>query len=87
MVGGVAAAAAVRTFPFRVFSFPANLVMPLPEFAEKYLKPIRFIDSYPAQPQMLTRFDTIFAFRELDKLHEMMNERNRTPLILRIASC
>jgi hypothetical protein len=26
MVGGVAAAAAVRTFPFRVFSFPKDIV-------------------------------------------------------------
>jgi hypothetical protein len=28
MVGGVAAAAAVRTFPFRVFSFPSEIVTP-----------------------------------------------------------
>jgi hypothetical protein len=28
MVGGVAAAAAVRTFPFRVFSFPKEVQIP-----------------------------------------------------------
>jgi hypothetical protein len=35
MVGGVAAAAAVRTFPFRVFSFPREIVVrrPLPGLA------------------------------------------------------
>lgn len=28
LFGGVAAAAAVRTFPFRVFSFPSEIVIP-----------------------------------------------------------
>lgn len=28
MIGGVAAATAVRTFPFRVFNFPAEIVKP-----------------------------------------------------------
>jgi hypothetical protein len=28
LIGGVAAAAAVRTFPFRVFSFPTEIVWP-----------------------------------------------------------
>lgn len=28
MIGGVAAAAAVRMFPFRVFSFPSEIVVP-----------------------------------------------------------
>lgn len=28
MIGGVAAAAAVRTFPFRVFSFPSEIRIP-----------------------------------------------------------
>lgn len=28
MIGGVATAAAVRTFPFRVFSFPTDIVIP-----------------------------------------------------------
>jgi hypothetical protein len=27
-VGGITAAAAVRTFPFRVFSFPSDIVIP-----------------------------------------------------------
>lgn len=31
LIGGVAAAAAVRTFPFRVFSFPKEVV-PFPDF-------------------------------------------------------
>jgi hypothetical protein len=29
MVGGLAAGAAVRTFPFRVFSFPSEISIPL----------------------------------------------------------
>ena len=33
LIGGVAAAAAVRTFPFRVFSFPAAPVIPSVDFA------------------------------------------------------
>lgn len=40
MIGGVAATAAVRTWPFRVFSFPNELAMPLPLFAEKYIRGI-----------------------------------------------
>lgn len=28
MIGGLAAGAAVRTFPFRVFSFPTDIVIP-----------------------------------------------------------
>ena len=32
MVGGVAAAAAVRTFPFRVFSFPKEIKIVPPEY-------------------------------------------------------
>lgn len=30
MIGGVAAATAVRSFPFRVFSFPSEIVQPYP---------------------------------------------------------
>lgn len=30
LIGGVAAGAAVRTFPFRVFSFPTEIVVPEP---------------------------------------------------------
>ena len=36
-VGGVAAAAAVRTFPFRVFSFPKQIVVP--RWLDKYGRP------------------------------------------------
>lgn len=32
LIGGVATAAAVRTWPFRVFSFPSKITRPLPEF-------------------------------------------------------
>ena len=32
MIGGVAASAAVRTWPFRVFSFPANILAVRPRF-------------------------------------------------------
>ena len=31
MVGGVAASAAVRTWPFRVYSFPSQIVIPTTE--------------------------------------------------------
>lgn len=59
IIGGVAAAAAVRTFPFRVFSFPAEIVTPSPavqEFATIYysreamqtlVKNLRFSDVRP----------------------------------------
>jgi len=36
MIGGVAAVAAVRTFPFRVFSFPAEIVRPRLVLIEPY---------------------------------------------------
>jgi hypothetical protein len=37
LFGGVAASAAVRTWPFRVFSFPSEIVVPeLPISAELY---------------------------------------------------
>lgn len=39
MVGGIATAAAVRTWPFRVYSFPAA-VMPLKDFIAQYVEPV-----------------------------------------------
>src|SRR5258708_1012113 len=88
MIGGVAATTAVRTWPFRVFSFPTNLAMSLPDFTDKYIKPIRFINAFdPAQPRMLTRFDAIYGFPELDRLHGLMDEWNKNAKItVRIAS-
>jgi hypothetical protein len=35
MIGGVAAAAAVRMWPFRVYSFPTEVVAPPPVFANQ----------------------------------------------------
>lgn len=40
LIGGVATAAAVRTFPFRVYSFSQPIeVLTLPEMTERYLAP------------------------------------------------
>jgi hypothetical protein len=42
LVGGIAAGAAVRTFPFRVFSFPSDIVRPpfrIPILTSKYFPP------------------------------------------------
>lgn len=38
LVGGIAATAAVRTFPFRVYSFPREIVLP----SGGYLVPVEF---------------------------------------------
>lgn len=61
LVGGVATAAAVRTFPFRVFSFPTEIVSPdvydmigRPEFVALELeKVIRFLPQLIAQDRCL----------------------------------
>jgi hypothetical protein len=57
MIGGVAAVAAVRTFPFRVFSFPSEIVEPsvtfdlggfdLGGFGDFYVQPMYDFYSLP----------------------------------------
>jgi len=56
MVGGVAASAALRTFPFRVYSFPTDIkiVSPL-EFPEWMYSPIGYLYD-PNSKQELAKF-------------------------------
>lgn len=51
-IGGVATAAAVREFPFRVFSFPERIVIP------DKLRAFRFVRVFdPIQAKMISRWD------------------------------
>ena len=58
MVGGVAVAAAVRTWPYRVFSFPTEIIpATLPATS------IRFIKAYDVmQDKMISRFDVLYGW-------------------------
>lgn len=58
LIGGVAASAAVRTWPFRVFSFPAEIVpATLPATG------LRFIQAFdPHQGRMISRLDALYGF-------------------------
>jgi len=58
LIGGVAATAAVRTFPFRVFSFPSEIASPLlfpplawglDEFIAEYIRPVKLISGWARQ--------------------------------------
>jgi hypothetical protein len=55
VVGGVAAASAVRIWPFRVFSFPAQIVKPVTS-----MRFIRMFD--PVQMRMINRFDVLYGW-------------------------
>jgi HK97 family phage major capsid protein len=57
MVGGIATAAAARTFPFRVFSFPKEIE--IPRFDGGYLVPKAFSDQIKLSVELLedSRFD------------------------------
>jgi len=59
MIGGVAATAATRTWPFRVFSFPAKIGIP-----KTTIRYIRAFD--PAQSKMVCRWDMLYGFGVLD---------------------
>jgi hypothetical protein len=64
LIGGVATAAAVRTFPFRVFSFPSEIVKPRSvgdwlnleraPYAGKLYTP-HLSDGVPITPEMVRR--------------------------------
>src|SRR5258708_33970393 len=83
LVGGVAATAAVRTWPFRVFSFPTSLAMPLPDFTDKYLKTIRFINAFDlAQNRMICRWEALYGFAQLDVGPEVVKVVSLNPLIV-----
>ena len=59
MIGGVAASAAVRTFPFRVFSFPETVKVAQP-------LTLRFIRAYdPMADKMISRWDVLSGFGKL----------------------
>jgi hypothetical protein len=61
LFGGVAATAAVRTWPFRVFSFPTEIVKP------ELLTNIRLIRGFdPAQMKMVSRWDVLYGFANLE---------------------
>jgi hypothetical protein len=56
--GGVAATAAVRTWPFRVFSFPTKPILRATS--------VRFIRQFdPMQQKMISRFDVLYGFGQL----------------------
>jgi hypothetical protein len=64
MIGGLAASAAVRTFPFRVFSFPSEIVQPIA---------VKFIRAFdPAQSKMINRWDVLYGFVQLEVERESM---------------
>lgn len=60
IVGGFAATAAVRTFPFRVFSFPKEIILaPNPVS-------VRFVRCYDlVRARMVNRFDVLYGFGQL----------------------
>jgi hypothetical protein len=64
LVGGVAAAAAVRTFPFKVFSFPTEIKIGPP-----IIQQVRFVRAFDVlQNRMISRWDVCAGFGELDSL-------------------
>src|SRR5258708_23131264 len=70
MIGGVAVAAAVRTWPFRVFSFPVEIVTGL--------KAIRFIKAYDVmQDKFVSRYDVLYGFMALSETRSLQLELPR----------
>lgn len=62
--GGIAAAAAVRSFPFRVFSFPSEIVTTKPVA-------VRFIRIFdPIKNRMINRWDTLIGFSAVPENYE-----------------
>lgn len=60
IVGGVAAAAAVREWPFRVFSFP-SVIEPATQISA-----IRFVKCFDIfEARMVNRFDVLYGFGKL----------------------
>ena len=57
LFGGLAAAAAVRTWPYRVYSFPTEI--------KEFGLSVRFVRGFDAEVSMLpevTRFDVLYGF-------------------------
>lgn len=65
MVGGIATAAAVRAFPFRVFSFPSEVKIAPPVS-------ISFIRQYDIlQNRVVSRWDMMAGFAKLDTFSKL----------------
>jgi hypothetical protein len=63
IIGGVAAAAAVREWPFRVFSFPSKVE---PALA---IRSVRFVRAFdPIRGRMINQWDALFGFGGLNDL-------------------
>jgi len=57
MIGGIAASAAVQTWPFRVYSFPSSIIpTTLPAMS------IRFIKALDIDNKIISRFDVLYGF-------------------------
>jgi hypothetical protein len=66
LIGGVAAATAVRTFPFRVFSFPTEPMLAATS--------VRFVKMYDViERKMINRFDVLYGFGALDMLRHTVS--------------
>lgn len=61
-VGGIAAATAVRTWPFRIFSFPSTISIE-PMVAANSIRYIRAYD--PIQDKFINRFDVLYGFQKV----------------------
>jgi len=60
MIGGVAASAAVRTFPFRVFSFPTNIKIASPlEFPEWMYSPVGYLYDKTSKEELARFMGTV----------------------------
>ncbi len=63
MAGGIAGAAAVRTWPFRVYSFPSSIVLAseltLREFNTAYLRELTVVYMANAGRSMAMEFDRV----------------------------
>ena len=72
MIGGVAAAAAVRTWPFRVYSFPTDLTISSVDLGYSVLDyssmPIIADPSVPAGKIFLVRLAPCFANKHISEL-------------------
>jgi hypothetical protein len=61
-VGGIAAAAAVRTWPFRMFSFPENISVE-PILSANSIRYLRAFD--PIQGKFISRFDVLYGWQQV----------------------
>lgn len=82
LIGGVAVAAAERTFPFRVFSFPSEIITPT-------FRPIYYSETIALQleamrkhiPVLYESDQALFKMVFLDRPYEIAGKRSRLPLL------